>query len=498
MRKLLLQAAAAAAIVAASGCGSSRGGDSAPGQIPQLVWRMPQGNVSPAPVMARLNAIVAAAARPITIIQLGDSHTAGDKLTGPLRALFQSRYGAAGRGEMGAGLPFGFFEPSLVAVVQTDGWEVRNSRSGAAAGPFSISGYTVVGSDPADTMILQSTEAQGFDTVEIGAFSHPGGGSVEVIVDGRSVGTMPTGGNRIELLRFTQSVLRGSRTLTLRPVGDGELWLTSWDTYRNTRGVVLESHGIVGAQATITDRWDRNAYLDELALADPALVIVAFGTNEGFNDDLDPQEYYAAFDAQIAQIERAAPSSSIIVVGPPDAARLPQACRSDDVESITFPCAPLTESERANYEQLFGERAQGSACRWHQPPMLDTVRIIQAQVASQRGHYFWDWMTAMGGACSVHDWAKREPPLARRDHVHLTDEGYRLTAEALFRDLTGGGSVAAVPQTPQTPGGAPLLPQWSVPDAAPPAQTATDIPEDETPQQAPLPGAIGVFRGPSQ
>lgn len=446
IRNTLFGSAAMVVALAVSGCGSSRGGDSAPGQIPQLSWQMPAGNVSPAPVMARLQSIVSGSPSPTTVIQLGDSHTAGDKFSGVLRALFQQRYGGAGRGEMGAGLPFGFFEPTLVAVVQTDGWRVENSRSGAAYGPFSISGYTVVGDNPSDSMVLQSTETAGFDVVEIGAFSHPGGGSVEVLVDGREVGIMQTNSNQIELLRFRKEVLRGSRQVVLRPAGDGEVWLTSWDTYRNTRGVVYESHGIVGATVTISNRWNRDAYLAELYAADPALVIVAYGTNEGFNDSLEAEEYRAQFSSQIAQIESAAPNASVVIVGPPDAARLPENCRRDDIESIEFPCAPLSQSERLNYDQLFGDRAQGSACRWHQPPNLDMVRAIQAQVANQLGHYFWDWSRAMGGACSIHQWAQREPALARRDHVHLTDEGYRLSAEALFRDLTGGNTVASLPR----------------------------------------------------
>ncbi|MEZ5668080.1 MAG: GDSL-type esterase/lipase family protein [Alphaproteobacteria bacterium] len=449
LRGLVRTGTALAAVLAIGGCGASRGDASAPGQIPQLSWQMPAGNVNPAPFMARLQTIVSSAPGPVTIIQLGDSHTAGDKFSGRLRELFQNRYGGAGRGEMGAGSPFGFFEPSLVAVVQTDGWRIENSRSGAAIGPFSISGYTVIGDSPTDSMVLQSTEPAGFEVIEIGAFEHPGGGSLEILVDGRQVGVMRTNANRNRLVRFSQQVLRGSRQLVLRPIGDGEVWLSSWDTYRNTRGVVLESHGIVGATVGISNRWDRDAYLSELTAADPAMVILAYGTNEGFNDDLEPEEYRAEFSAQLSQIEAAAPNASIVIVGPPDAARLPANCRSDDVESITFPCGPLSQSDRANYRALFGDNAQGAACRWHQPPNLDMVRAIQAQVANQRGYYFWDWSRAMGGACSVHEWAQREPPLARRDHIHLTDEGYRLSADALFRDLTGSGAVASVPRGDQ-------------------------------------------------
>jgi hypothetical protein len=372
LKSALRNAAAALALLALCGCGSSRGGDAAP-------------------VMARLQSIVASRPHPVTIIQLGDSHTAGDRFTGRLRDLFQQRYGAAGRGMMGAGAPFAFYEPTLVAVLQTDGWRVESSRSSTSAGPFSLSGYRVVGSSPSDSMVLQSTEPQGFDVVEVGAFGHPGGGSVQVLVDGREVGVLRTSRPGIELLRFRQEVLRGSRQLVLRPVGDGEVWLTSWSTYRNTPGVLLENHGIVGATINVANRWNRDAYLAELRAADPAIVIVAYGTNEGFNDSLDPYEYKNQFAAQIRQIEEAAPNASLIIVGPPDAARLPESCRRDDVESITFPCAPLTQAERANYRRGRRDRpAAGTSRRtwsWCASPRPRSP--TSAATTSGTGHGRW-------------------------------------------------------------------------------------------------------------
>ena len=235
---------------------------------------------------------------------------------------------------------------------------------------------------------------------------------------------------------------------------------------------MLESHGIVGATVGVSNRWNRDAYVGELQAADPAMVIVAYGTNEGLQRRSRARGISRRiFTSQLALIEQNAPNASLVIVGPPDSARLPSACRRDDVESITFPCGPLSESERLNYSALFGDDARGSACRWHQPPNLDIVRIIQAQVANQRGHYFWNWSQAMGGACSVHQWAQREPALARRDHIHLTDEGYRLSAEALFRDLTGGGAIASLPRSERSD----TAPQATAPLDTAPLDDALDL-----------------------
>ena len=45
-------------------------------------------------------------ARPVHIIQLGDSHTAADHITGALRARLQARFGEGGRGALPPGRPF--------------------------------------------------------------------------------------------------------------------------------------------------------------------------------------------------------------------------------------------------------------------------------------------------------------------------------------------------------------------------------------------------------
>jgi lysophospholipase L1-like esterase len=75
---------------------------------------------------------------------------------------------------------------------------------------------------------------------------------------------------------------------------------------------------------------------------------------------------------------------------------------------------------------------------WTEPPRLAAVRAVQRQVAAQQGAYFWDWQAAMGGACSMLNWAATVPPYAAPDHVHLYAPGYQATAEILFRTIMEG------------------------------------------------------------
>src|SRR5580704_618750 len=75
-----------------------------------------------APFFAALAALEERQAQdPVRVLQLGDSHTANDSLSGRLRDRFQARFGDAGRGWLPAGIPFKYYRPHQVSVSET-GW----------------------------------------------------------------------------------------------------------------------------------------------------------------------------------------------------------------------------------------------------------------------------------------------------------------------------------------------------------------------------------------
>ena len=58
---------------------------------------------------------------PVHILQIGDSHTAGDRITGAVRAALQARFGNGGRGVLPAGVPWDGYAPYQVQV-EADDW----------------------------------------------------------------------------------------------------------------------------------------------------------------------------------------------------------------------------------------------------------------------------------------------------------------------------------------------------------------------------------------
>ncbi|NBC34319.1 MAG: hypothetical protein GVY13_16705 [Alphaproteobacteria bacterium] len=391
-----------------------------------------------APFFADLFALeVGAATRPVVIIQLGDSHTAGDRFSGRLRALFQQQFGAAGRGVLPPGEPFPFFRPTLVEIEQSAGWVALPSFPNPSGGLFGHSGYRLIGGDAEDTLVLRSTEEAGFSRLILGVVLHPSGGTFALAVDGQEIHRQSTRAEQVRAGQLEMPAPPGSRQMTLTAAGDGPVELLFWGIERPGPGVVLDSHGVVGASIAIIESWDTGTVRWGLGQRDPALVILAYGTNEAFHRDLDLQAYAARVDRQLDLVAEAVPDAAILVVGPPDANRLPRACWGDDLRetALDYACAPLTAEERANYASLFGDGVRDPVCRWHPPPDLASVRDILRDRAAAHGHMFWDWSTVMEGACGTHRWAAADPPLAFFDHVHLQPEGYALSADRLFAFL---------------------------------------------------------------
>ncbi|MEW5724872.1 MAG: hypothetical protein AB1896_17300, partial [Thermodesulfobacteriota bacterium] len=396
---------------------------------------------------------------PVYILHLGDSHTAGGWFSGRLRLRFQQRFGSSGRGMMPPGEPFPWYFPFQVKVWQSPGWEVANSFRVRTPGLFGVTGFRTASARAGAVMRLECEEAQGFDLAEVEVAAGPEGGTLRISVDGRLVREVSTRSETVRARRISLETQPGSRRLELTPAGDGPVELLAWTIQRRGPGLVYDSHGIVGATINIIGRWSPEVVRWELEHRPPSLIVLEYGGNEGFHDDLETEAYAKAFRMRLAFLKKAAPKASFLIIGPADGARLPGYCLAT-VEEIdpalaadqdrpstearkalragkgqakdaVFDCLPLTREEIESYDRLLGAE-DPVLCRWHQPPKLGVVREVQRAVAQAEGYPFWDWSTLMPGECGIHAWTEADPPLAAKDHVHLQKKGYVLSADTLF------------------------------------------------------------------
>ena len=352
---------------------------------------------------AALGDLEAGKRRTVNILHLGDSHIALDHMTGVLRGDWTRVYGDAGRG-LPPGSPYRYYAPQGYKVLMTGPWDVASSLKVDAKGPFGISGYRISSSSAAARTTIEK-EGGTFDDVEIEAMGGPSSGSLMVALDGKAPSRFSTRALRTGLLRFRVHAASAHR-LEIRPAGDGEITLLGWALITGRPGIRYDSYGISGATLDVVGHWSEDVVDAQIAALKPDLVILGYGTNEGFNDQLDLRAYAAKLETLIVRLKRLSPRASIVVLGPLDGAR----------------------KARGG-----GEPTCGGG--WTTPPKFAGLRDVQRSVAAKQGAFYFDLSVVMGGTCGIAHWASATPPLAWPDRVHLRTDGARRAGLTLLRAL---------------------------------------------------------------
>lgn len=387
-------------------------------------------------VLARLES--AALQRPITILHLGDERIVMDRFGGDLREVFHSRFGDAGRGMMSPGQPFPHYRARGMQVHQTGTWTVANSLAGDT-GPFGLTGVRLTSGAPKSSVSLTDLKGQ-FGWAEISFLAGPRQGTAIVSVedeDGndviRQIVETTAGGLQIKRLRLNQA----GRTLKVTAGDSGSVTLLSWAVGRSKPGIRYVSLGVPNATAGIAQLWDATLVGQELQQLKPDLIILSYGTNESFDDKLNVAIYESGISETISHLKTLAPQASLLMLGPPDVARLPDHAGRISGAAKSVPCRRLNAEEIRTYSERI-RASDRQLERWHPPVLLDQVRSVLRRVAARNGTFFWDWSKVMGGSCGIHAWVHRSPPLAAPNHRNLTDAGAKQSALLLFQELMSG------------------------------------------------------------
>jgi len=383
-------------------------------------WRETCNLATLRPVFARLEAAHARTpdTRPVHIVQIGDSHTAGDVLTGAWRDLLQARYGSGGRGVLAPGRPWDGYITHGVTAAMSPGWRVAASFGKGAENatvPLGLSSYSLTSLQPGATIGLTTdSPAMDFDRFVLCAMAGPNEATLTVRLSGidqRITLDAPVPAPRCTTIR--SATPQASVTVI---AGDRPATITSWATFRDQGGVALSNLGVVGAQLRHFGRTDDAVIAEELRAYTPDLIVLAFGTNEGFSPHLDPRDYETGLRNQIDRLRTLAPGVPLLMLGAPDALTRNQALRTN-AEGALLGCPDAVTPTLIA------------------PPALGRVRGIQREVARDLGIAFWDWQAAMGGPCAARAWTAATPPLMRPDHVHFRWPGGQALAARLQADL---------------------------------------------------------------
>jgi lysophospholipase L1-like esterase len=400
------------------------------------------GLCNPAALSQTLGKLAAAKpGQPLHVMVLGDSHTAADLISGALRERLQAWLGAGGRGVLPPGAPYPGYAPQQVEVGQSGGWIIEPSlilkitpeHPAPAPPPFGLTGWRLSSDKEGASLTLDAQREAFFDRVVVCGLATANGGVLEATSWGEAPAKISFAAEAPGPVCRTLTLSQPRSHLQLTLAG-GPVSLTSLAVFRGNTGAVLSNLGVVGAQLRDLAARDDRVMAAELAAYRPDVILLAFGTNEGFDRGLDGAAYDALIHQQLARLRRLSPGSEILVLGPPDADMVRPDIPEDGKANAGFDCAPLSDAERRDYAELTAGRSPRLK-RWYPAPGLAVVRDAQAKAALDEGAAFWDWSARLGGACSAHRMAASDPRLVRGDHVHFTADGAPLVANRLADDL---------------------------------------------------------------
>ena len=333
--------------------------------------------------------------QPLRILHFGDSHTAADEWTGAMRQAFQTKFGDGGGGYSLAGRPFASYRRIDQRRGNSNGWITQGLLSPNGDGIYGLGGVSIATSRPGQSVFLEAEAKR----VELFYWRQPGGGPLTFATDGSPVETISTDGPEGPgYFQYTSAALGdgfGPRRFELTTLERAPVRLFGWVTEKE-RGVTYEPLGINGAQANLMLGWDQRLLAEHLGRRSPAMIVLAYGTNESGQKDWTYESYKQAFTTVIRTLRNAAPAATILVVGPPD--------------RMTYSRYTLIPY-----------------------PRLEMITQAQRDAALENQCAFWDLRERMGGAGAMRRWVTAGA--AQGDYVHFTAPGYRLIGVTLFNDL---------------------------------------------------------------
>ena len=381
------------------------------------------------------------------LLFFGDSHTAGDQLTGTLRKTLQDRFGDAGRGFVLAGHPpIRYYTQSGITCASTGRWTAEQGGKRHATEPFGLAGVRVHSDDKSALAWVEACPNCQVDRFDIYYLRTAASGALGYRIDDGTWQSLPTqlsapvvatagsgsaalpaglppGGVMPDV--FSIPVPVGHHKISLRPNGNGPVELFGVSLEKSTPGVIVDSLGVVGRRLSHLYHWDWTVIGPQLTARDPALVVLQYGTNEADDPDLELDTLAKQYDEVIARVRQYAPRASILILGPPDMGRR-EAGRDCDKR----PAAPPSPD---GIPEIVPPE-----CQWLTPPVLAQIVDVQRQAARRNGVAFFDSFDAMGGADLMDGFFHAEPSLAYSDRVHFTDKGYERWAQLLMNELLAG------------------------------------------------------------
>ncbi len=369
--------------------------------------------VSPSPVPVPLRSFSDSlnySRRPVRIMYYGDSQIEGDRITSYLRYSLRKTWGGTGPGLFLPVMPVTYTRS--VYVRASSNWKRYNYlsfRNGTithnALGPFmSFCRYMPEGAKATSAVrswirivpsVFADSTSSKYDYLRILYRNSQEEVKIDVRADKLPVyaDTLRVGPGLNEFV----CPLYNARNILIDFSGK-----VSPDIYgisiEGSSGIIVDNipqRGSAGLEFTMIDKENLS---EAFRILSPDLVILHFGLNIVRNVRRDYSYYEKGLARQLTLLKEIAPGASIVVVGLTDMAY------GEEDKIVSYPNIP---------------------------------GIINAQktASNEAGVMFWDALKAMGGQSSIIKWFNMNPPLAKKDYVHFTDQGADTLGHMMMSEL---------------------------------------------------------------
>jgi len=358
------------------------------------------------------------------ISHFGDSPISGDLISGEARTLLQEKFGDSGHGFIFIAKPWDFYYHENVSM-DGDGWKVGSPiLPGGSGGDVGLGGASFTAGSPSAYSEIRTTkkgEGSLVGRFDIYYRAQPRGGSFLASIDKDETKEFSTQADDKATAVVSIPVEEGGHKLRIVPKGDGVVTLYGVALERTSPGVVYDTLGMLGGTLHHMTLFHEEAWIQDLQVRKPDLVILNFGTNESNYGFLSYPDYIRNYSVVIGRIRTALPGVSILVMSPMDRGQ-----RNDDGDIVTIPSIPL-------------------------------LVAAQQRIARTEAVAFYNTFAAMGGMGTMARWYDEHPRLVTGDFTHPTYTGAQELGSKLVDALMKGFDEYKKDQgsPPCVPGGEP-------------------------------------------
>lgn len=372
---------------------------------------------------ALLKAIAESQTRPVSIVNIGDSHIQADIGTGTTRELLQYDYGNAGRGIVAPLKMSGTNQPIDYSFSSPQSWSADKLMSAHWPHVMGFTGTAIRFTGHSGQLTISTSERDDYNPFASLTIFHQGKMTVDRVVNSE--------GDDIHFRAipsrdYTQIIFASSETkVTVSFTTAGDLVVFGASLSGERPGVFFHAIGNNGATYST---YNRIATVGEgIAPLRPALVIISLGTNEAFGR-LDTEGFYRQIDRLVDNIRRSNPDAAILLTTPMECER---SVYTTVKKTLKVPVKSRRgkKGKRRTTTKTVNQKVRSYAVNSNIAPLRDVI----LRYGKDNNIAVYDWYDVAGGKGASSTWIANG--LFSRDRVHHSYKGYHLQGRLLYDAL---------------------------------------------------------------